>query len=191
MSREPVNFDDHKRLDGRFGEMVDFWRWAYADLKPNNVRGVFAEWMVAQILGLDPAPRDSWAEFDLQLPAPDNRKIEVKASAYRQSWHKPTDPPSAITFSGLKGQKWIEEERRYDGVSRYHADIYVFCIQTQKVVESWDAFDLDNWEFYVATRARIERRQAKSLGLSAVQSLAEGGRLRASQLRDAVYCLGT
>ncbi len=190
MSREPVNFDDHKRLDGRFGEMVDFWRWAYADLKPNNVRGVFAEWMVAQILGLDPAPRDSWAEFDLQLPAPDNRKIEVKASAYRQSWHTERSPSSGISFSGLKGQKWIEEERRYDGVSGYHAEIYVFCVQIQENDKGWDAFQLANWEFYILPRACFEKNREKSLSLATVQRYAGNKKVLAGELRQAVIDCG-
>ena len=62
-----------ERLGDRYGTMNDFWTWAFSDLQANNVRGVFAEWMVAQILGLTPNPRGSWDDYDLQLP--DGRTI--------------------------------------------------------------------------------------------------------------------
>ena len=43
------------------------------------MRGIFAEWMVAELLGLQPDPRGSWNEYDLVLPS--GLTIEVKASA--------------------------------------------------------------------------------------------------------------
>jgi hypothetical protein len=33
--------------------VLDFWRWAFGDLCHNNLRGIFAEWLVAQLLGID------------------------------------------------------------------------------------------------------------------------------------------
>lgn len=69
---------------------------AFGDLKANNVRGVFAEWMVAQLLGLQPKPRGSWDEYDILLE--DGRTIEVKARAYLQVWPSKADPPSVIRF---------------------------------------------------------------------------------------------
>jgi len=32
--------------------ILDFWRWAYSDLIDNTSRGIFAEWLVAQALGI-------------------------------------------------------------------------------------------------------------------------------------------
>ena len=82
--------------------VLDFWQWAFSDLRANNVRGVFAEWLVAKLLNLNPQTRDSWAGWDLETP--EGIKIEVKTSAYLQSWSQKR--PSVIIFSGLQGRTW-------------------------------------------------------------------------------------
>lgn len=134
-----------KRLGGRLGTMSDFWLWAFGDLRSNNVRGVFAEWMVAQILGLEPNPRGSWDNYDLQLR--DGRTVEVKASAYLQVWHTAASPPSKILFTGLKGNRWLDaEQKRSTEGKTFNADLYVFCVQIERDAERWDAFDLAQWE---------------------------------------------
>ncbi len=37
------------------GSLLDFWQWAFSDLAANNLRGVYAEWLVAKLLQIDPA----------------------------------------------------------------------------------------------------------------------------------------
>ncbi len=163
--------------------MVDFWRWAFGDLRSNNVRGIFAEWMVAQILGLKPNPRGSWDDYDILLP--DGRTVEVKASAYLQVWHVADSKPSLILFTGLKGHKWEDETQRRNSPERtYNADLYVFCVQTEKDATRWDAFDLAQWDFYVLPRARLEAYGSSSLRLSTVQSFT--GKLSADELAAAL-----
>jgi hypothetical protein len=179
----PRLYPPERRLDGRLGTTVDFWQWAFSDLRSNNVRGVLAEWIVAQLLGLSPETRGSWDDFDLILPDPDGRKIEVKASAYVQAW--PQKKPSIIQFTGLKGHRWIDhEQRRHTAEKTYNADIYIFCVQTMEVPESWDAFDLRQWDFYVAPRSDVAIKGTSSLRLSTVESFAK--RISADQLRRAV-----
>jgi len=171
------------RLGGQFGTITDFWAWAFGDLRSNNVRGVFAEWMVAQLLGLQPDPRGSWDDYDLMLPT--GVTIEVKASAYRQVWHSLGSPPSEIQFTGLKGHKWIDaKQRRNSPEKTYNADLYVFCVQTERDPDRWDAFDLSQWDFYVVPRAKIEKHGSNSLRLSVVQGFS--ARLTANELREAV-----
>jgi hypothetical protein len=172
-----------KRLGGQFGTITDFWAWAFGDLRSNNVRGVFAEWMVAQLLGLQPGPRGSREEYDLMLPT--GLTIEVKASAYLQVWHSPDTRPSVIQFTGLKGDKWIDESQRRNSPEKtYNADLYVFCVQTERDPERWDAFDLSQWDFYVVPPAKIERHGSNSLRLSVVQGFSS--KLTANELRAAV-----
>ena len=81
--------------------VLDFWRWAFSNLQMNDVRGVFAEWIVAKLLNIPLNVRDPWSEWDLITR--DGVRIEVKASAYLQAWSQ--KQPSRIVFTGLKGRR--------------------------------------------------------------------------------------
>jgi hypothetical protein len=177
-----------QQLGGTLGSVSDFWRWAYGDLRTNNVRGVFAEWMVAQLLGIKIDKRAEWDPFDLQLD--DKRRIEVKCSGYLQSWAHENDPPSKICFSGLKSNFYCYETKKFSKEGKtYNADIYIFCIQIEKNPNRWNALDLDQWEFYVLERSKIEGRDSQSLSLRAIQRLSGKAALRADELRAAVLSI--
>jgi hypothetical protein len=63
---------------------------AYSDILTNTSRGIFAEFLVAKALGVVEGVRPTgWNDFDLSY---DGWKIEVKASAYVQSWHQEALP---------------------------------------------------------------------------------------------------
>ncbi|MCA9432083.1 MAG: hypothetical protein KC940_16340, partial [Candidatus Omnitrophica bacterium] len=79
--------------------------WAFSDLRMNYVLVVFAEWMVAQLFGIDPPARDSWDSCDLKTS--DGKAIEIKSAAYVQTWE--TKPAPRIVFTGLRGRKWTPE----------------------------------------------------------------------------------
>src|ERR1035437_7414116 len=51
-------------LDGAC-RLVDFWRWAFSDLVSNEVRGIFAEFIVGHALGALNESRTSWDAWDL------------------------------------------------------------------------------------------------------------------------------
>ncbi|HPO07781.1 MAG TPA: hypothetical protein PLZ55_03870 [bacterium] len=143
--------------------VLDFWRWAFSDLCLNNVRGVFAEWLVAKLLGIElQASRDSWAASDLQTP--DGVRIEVKCSAYIQSWEQPHGS-SRIVFTGLKGRSW-NPETGYSQEPTYNADLYVFCIQIEKEKSKWNALDLNQWRFCLLSRDELVRLNNKTLSLT-------------------------
>ncbi|MEB3356541.1 MAG: hypothetical protein VKK04_07425 [Synechococcales bacterium] len=63
----------------------DFWAWAYSDILSNRNRSIFAEFLVAVALNVTHQPRVEWDAVDLRY---DNKKIEVKSSAYFQSWQQ-------------------------------------------------------------------------------------------------------
>ena len=63
----------------------DFWQFALGDLRMNNARGYLAEFMVGKALGLQDLKRIEWDAYDLCL---DGITIEVKSSAYLQSWEQ-------------------------------------------------------------------------------------------------------
>ncbi len=65
--------------------------WAYSNLLTNITRGLFAKFLVGTALGAVEGTRTEWDSFDLLYQG---AKIEVKSSAYLQSW--PQEKPSAI-----------------------------------------------------------------------------------------------
>ena len=173
-SHLPMRLIGNERIQGAVCSLdnttvADFWRWAYSDLCANNVRGVFTEWLVAKLLGLDlSGVRDSWAPCDLVTPY--GTKIEVKCSAYLQTWKQPQGP-SKIVFTGLKARQW-DPESGYSDTPGFNADFYVFCIQIEKDKSKWNALDLDQWRFYILPRDELVRLGCKSLSLTTLTKIA-------------------
>lgn len=143
----------------------EFWRWAFSDLKMNDIRGIFAEWLVAKLLDIPLNVRDSWADHDLEK---DGVKIEVKSSGYLQSWKQ--KKPSKIVFSGLKGRVYDYETNTYAPEATYNADVYIFCVQTEKNPEKWNALDLEQWEFYLLYKEDLEKLNQKTISLERVMN---------------------
>ncbi len=168
-------------LSTRDRKLIEYWRWAFSDLRMNDVRGVYAEWMVAKILGIDPPPRDSWDSCDLRF---DGICIEVKAASYVQAW--PQKVPSKIIFTGLRGRVW-DSNTGFAPTQTYNADIYIFCLQIEKNSEKWDALNLDQWRFYVLPRDVIETRNYTQISLAPLKQLAR--ELHATELKGEVLSM--
>ena len=67
--------------------LKDFWSWNSSDLLNNTLRGALAEYIVAMALGIELTyAREDWSEYDLVTS--DRIKVEVKCSAYLQSWEQ-------------------------------------------------------------------------------------------------------
>jgi hypothetical protein len=181
MPYAPTKLIGRERLTGADvsdATMLDFWQWAFSDLRANSLRGVLSEWIVAKLLGLAPiAPpvRDPWGEYDLRTP--EGVTLEVKASAYLQSWME--TGASKIVFSGLRGQTWTPATG-YSGKATYNAQLYVFCVQTEKDPARWDALDLGQWRFYLATRDQLAALDISGISLPTLQTL--GKELTATEL---------
>ena len=86
-------------------DILDYWSWAYSDIVGNTNRGALAEFIVARAIGSEPPVRTDWAAYDLDKPS--GIKVEVKSSAYLQSWHQTT--VSTPTFSIRKAREWFPE----------------------------------------------------------------------------------
>jgi hypothetical protein len=153
-------------LDGH--TIADFWRWAYSDVLSNGNRSVFAEFMVGTALGCLDSPRVEWDAVDLRYG---EHKIEVKASAYCQSWHQKR--PSTITFRIGKARAWNSRTGEYYTGPTRLADIYVFCLHTQrdKAMARSNVLDPSTWEFYVVPTKRFDQAFAdrKTISLGSVQ----------------------
>ncbi|MFF3310021.1 hypothetical protein [Streptomyces sp. NPDC002952] len=146
--------------------VVDFWRFAMPDLRMNNTRGLFAEFLVHQAVGSH-EPRVEWASHDVETY--DGLRIEVKAGAYLQAWEQRT--PSQIRFSGLRACKW-SSEGGYSEAKSYNADVYVFAVQTAREHAVYNPLDTAQWEFYVLPRPAVAALDADSVSLGTVRAAA-------------------
>jgi hypothetical protein len=146
-----------------------FTSWAYSDLNNNKTRADVAEYIVAKALGLDNTPKSDWQSYD--LISEDGLKIEVKASAYVQSWHQ--SKPSNIRFDIAPKYAWDPKTAEYSESRQRNADVYVFCLLT--ALEDINPLETDQWEFYVVPTAKINSEYSgqKSLAIAKLTSLSQ------------------
>ena len=151
--------------------LSDFWAWNSSDLLDNTLRGAFAEFIVATAVHADlTLPRVSWAEYDLEAEMCGRIvKIEVKSSAYLQSWEQ--HKLSKIVFSCAPSQAFVNQD--FDGNSIRHADVYVFCVFECKDPSAADPLDLDQWSFYILPTAVLDEKIGlqKTITLPSLQRL--------------------
>lgn len=164
----------------------DFWAWAYSDILNNTDRTVFAEFVVGMALGVTDAPRVEWDAVDLQYGG---KTIEVKSSAYVQSWHQDQDPPSQISFDLKERLSWDAATNTYRVEPSRAADCYVFCVYTEKCRSRADVLDIDRWDFYVVPTEAINRQlgNQQRAALSTIEQLAKPvGAIGYAQLKNHV-----
>lgn len=165
---EATRFRGEESFNGLRATVRDFWAYALRDLRSNTTRGLLAEWLVSQAVGATTHQVD-WHEFDVLTP--DKVRIEVKSSAYLQAWTQKN--LSRIVFSRLKARRW-DPATGESSDATYNADVYVFCVQTATSHAEYDPLDVDQWEFYVASRRAIETLGYASVGLSTLRRVADG-----------------
>ena len=133
--------------------VLNYWQWAHSDVLENVQRGIFAEYLVACALGITEAARIGWASYDLSYPGlrRPEYKIEVKSSAYLQSWEQ--SKHSTISF-GI-GEKIVFEPGMPASDPRYSADCFVFCVFEHREAETANVLDPEQWYFYVVPIDRL------------------------------------
>lgn len=158
------------------GEMLssatveDYWQWAYSDIIGNTNRGALAEFIIAKALGATTSVRNDWAAYDLMTPL--GIRVEVKSSAYLQSWFQKR--PSRPVFGIRKTVEWRPEVNEFVGKSQRHSDVYVFCLLAfQGDKRSLNPLDMAQWEFYVVATKEIDRAfgERKNLLLAQVREV--------------------
>ena len=154
---EPIIGTEHLRLK-------HFWEWSASDLMSNATRGILAEFLVAAAIGKSDGVRSEWDAFDLQTTS--GLKLEVKSSAYLQSWYQ--RDLSKITFSIPPTRAWNAETNRYALKAQRQADVYVFALLHHKEQDTINPLDLSQWTFFVVSRKRLEcvGPKRKSVGLA-------------------------
>lgn len=145
---EPIR-DEHGAVRG---DLLGFWRWAYSQTLDNALRGVLAEYLVALALGgPDREARVEWDAYD--LTSTDGVKVEVKSTAYLQSWAQ--ERKSTLAFSIPETSAWDPATGTYATERARQADVYVFCVFTAVDPDTADPLDMAQWDFYVAPTARV------------------------------------
>jgi hypothetical protein len=159
----------------------DFWAWAYSDVMENVQRAIYAEFMVATSLGIADGVRVGWRSYDLQYG---KKRIEVKASAYVQSWR--TARPSKIIFGVGKRLEMDELTAAYGTVPARIADVWVFALFEPQTHPAGDILDTGLWQFHVVDTSALEARigDAKSASLATIQAF--GPCVRLHELRGAI-----
>jgi hypothetical protein len=194
MKHETPGYSGGETLGGAEVRLTDasilnFWQWAYSDLTNNVNRGVFAEWMVAKLLGIEQLEsRLAWQPWDIETP--NGVRIEVKAAAYVHAWTPGESDDDAarvqsptVVFSSLRTHLWTDHlQRDVANDLTYNADLYVFCLQAHPGRHEWDGLDLGQWEFYVLPKSALEDHGTTSMRLSTVSRLS-GGALSAGEFQ--------
>ena len=109
------------------------------------------------IFGVDiDQPRDQWGAYDLITT--EGIKIEVKSSAYVQSWIQ--NSLSKISFGIKAARSWDDETNKRLETARRTADVYVFCLLHHDKKETCDPLNLNHWEFYVLATEELNKRSS-------------------------------
>ena len=137
-------------------DVLEFWQWFTSDLLSNTTRGFLAEFIVAKALGIGDDVANDWGGWDLDYKG---LKIEVKTSAYIQSWYQ--EKLSQISFDIAPKTSWDSSTNEYDEEVKRHADVYVFCLLDHKDQNTIDLLNLDQWTFFV-----LETKVLNELSLS-------------------------
>ena len=150
-----------------------FRRWVLGDLVDNRNRGLFAEWLVGEALGVIDAsmPRREWDAYDLLYR---ETKIEVKASGRSQSWSQ--NQPSKIRFGiQRKLSSWTAASDEWipHGQPLRFADVYVFCVHEPVLATNENVADPDYWTFWVVATDMLDQElgSQKSLGIRTLSRL--------------------
>jgi hypothetical protein len=125
--------------------VVSFWQWAHSDLSGHLIRGVLAEYFVAEALGVATAVRDPSLPFDLRSPG--GLQIEVKSAASVQGSTR--REPSTISFSIRETRAWESGTSEISGASSRQADLYVFALLAHRDPGTLNPLELSQWEFYL------------------------------------------
>ena len=151
--------------------MADFWGWSTSDLMTNSLRGRLAEFIVATAIGIDlkNTHRVEWDAYD--LISNEGIKIEVKSSAYLQSWEQ--TKLSAISFGIQPTSCYNYDDGKFESKMKRQADVYVFCVLKNKDRLTVNPLDLGQWDFYIISSKVLNKRvgNQKSIGLSSLLKL--------------------
>ena len=169
-------------------DLLSFWQWSSSDIVSNATRGALAEYLVAQALGIaEDSIREEWASYDLK--SLDGMRVEVKSSAYIQSWHQ--DQLSRISFRVPKTRAYDRHTNRLSKNARRQADVYVFALLAHTDQRTLDPLNVSQWEFFVLPTMSLDKRERSqhSITLPSLRTLSARS-VNFSRLKQAVEDAG-
>jgi hypothetical protein len=172
------------------GVLLDFWQWSDSDLRSNALRGRLAEYLVARDLGIAEGVRSEWIAYDLETKA--GTKIEVKSAAYVQAWSQRR--PSLICFDIRPTLGWDPHTAKFGERRQRQADVYVFCLLSEKDEQELDPLNLNQWQFFVLPTAVLDQNCPTQKTLSLDKLLTFGpeqtrfGQIAAAVGRASTFC---
>lgn len=152
-------------------KLLDFWQWSSSDLLSNTLRGRLAEFLVASALGVADGTRVEWDAIDVVSPS--GIKVEVKSSAYLQSWRaKPSRITCRFDIQPRLAWDWDTNNFTSSNPARW-SDVYVFCLLEHQDSDSVDPTNLDQWRFFVLSSKELDAKlgNQKTLSLVTLKSL--------------------
>lgn len=162
-----------KPVLGTEGEPIsilkEFWRWSSSNLLDNTLRGLVAEYLVGLATQcVDGRHRTEWDAYDLVTT--DGTTIEVKSSAYLQSWAQ--EKLSAIRFGVGERTSWNAATNTYAEVAGRASDVYVFCLFHETDRTHANPLDSRQWTFFVAPTPVLDEVLAtqKSITLASLRT---------------------
>ncbi len=149
--------------------LLEYWAWAHSDIVSNSERGILAEYLVRCAVHAISSCRIEWDAVD--VISPEGIKIEVKSSAYLQTWKQ--EKLSRIQFDIAPKNAWDSVENSYAPQRIRSADVYVFCLFTSKDPDTANPMDLAQWEFYALATSVLNELvpKQKSISLTSLQKL--------------------
>ncbi|MCY4649931.1 MAG: hypothetical protein OXC98_06145 [bacterium] len=151
-----------------------FNRWALGNLVSNANRGLYAEWLVGQALGVigDGDYRTEWDSCDLRYRGV---TIEVKASGLSQTWNpeKQSTPRFDIRPRKMAWNDETDQWQTFDPPRRV-ANFYVFCLhETLPPATNKDVQDPQWWTFWVIPTRVLDEQlgMQKSVGVGTLNRL--------------------
>lgn len=134
---------------------LSFLQWVAGDLTGNRMRGLYAEWMISDRLGLtgDSSTRIEWDMVDIRYRG---LNIEVKTSGNRQHWSSAETParfsiaPQTRTWNAdLNTSQQLSPPRRT-------ADVYIFCMHRCEELSNSTVLDEGNWLFMAVSTPDLD-----------------------------------
>lgn len=149
--------------------LLDYWQWAHSDIASNAERGKLAEFIVKCAVGASSPCRTEWDAVD--IISPEGVKIEVKSSAYLQTWK--CSKLSNIQFDIAQKKSWNSESNQYFETIGRNSDVYVFCLFSCQDPSIADPLNLSQWDFYVLSTNVLDERipKQKTIGLASLVRL--------------------
>ena len=155
-----------------------FAQWVAEDLTDNRMRGLWAEWLLTDRLGLvdKESGRVEWDMVDIRFGT---STIEVKTAGTRQQWSNlPSTPRFSIAPQRFTWDASTNTSARLDPPRR-SASMYVFCLHSCQELTNAAVLDERNWQFWVVPTARLDDQfpHQKSVGLAGLRQFGFGMRL--------------